>query len=506
MYRMLLMTCLSPGLLASNAGGQLDKKGTQWYPYLEWSLENPSHQGNPFDLMATATFVHGASGEKHTTLMFYGGGNRWKFRFTGTRTGIWRLKTSSDDPDLDGKQGTVTITRNPDPRAHGFLVAHGNKWCWQGTGRAFIPQLVMYRDPPGFHRKPRIIDEDIRMFLDGHGFNGFHTSVLCRWFDLETVRYSEIRSEDPNPDPRTFEALELLITRVHAAGGMVHIWEWGDEQRKMTPNRWGKNGTVDRRLQRYIAARLGPLPGWSMGYGFDLDEWVRRGEIKEWRDHLHRHFGWHHFLGGRPAGPNRGTDHSEFLAWNRALDYSSYEHHRPTYEVYASALDATPDRPVFSEDRFRIRKSRYTEKDYDMERTRRGLWLSAMAGGVANIWGHLHNSPDGSASGPFPRPDWIKTNAEFFRDRFLKDLVRDNRITDGYCLRSPGRRHYIFYREDAISIKMDLSGMKDSRPAVAVDALKAYREIDLEKLKPSRQTWKAPYRSDWAIAVGDFTQ
>ena len=55
----------------------------------------------------------------------------------------------------------------------------------------------------------------------------------------------------------------------------MHLWTWGDEQRHMTPARWGINGNVDRATpERYIAARLGPLPGWTMGYGFDLDEWV----------------------------------------------------------------------------------------------------------------------------------------------------------------------------------------------------------------------------------------
>ena len=74
--------------------------------------------------------------------------------------------------------------------------------------------------------------------------------------------------------------------------------------------------------------------------------------------------GWSHFLGGRPAGPNQGTDHSRDAAWNEGLDYSSYEHHRPTYEVYVAALQAVPGKPVMSEDRFRIRRSPYPEKDY----------------------------------------------------------------------------------------------------------------------------------------------
>ena len=102
-----------------------------------------------------------------------------------------------------------------------------------------------------------------------------------------------------------------------------HLWTWGDEQRNMTPARWGINGNVDKRLQRYIGARLGPLPGWTMGYGFDLDEWVKVSELDVWRDYMHDHLGWPHLLGGRPAGPNRGTDHSQYGRWNGPLDYAN---------------------------------------------------------------------------------------------------------------------------------------------------------------------------------------
>ena len=46
--------------------------------------------------------------------------------------------------------------------------------------------------------------------------------------------------------------------------------------------------------------------------------------------------------------------------------------------------------------------------------------------------------------------------------------------------------------------------MAGRRHAVAVDAKKHYQEIDLGSLNSSNQTWNAPYRSDWAIAVGSF--
>ncbi len=142
-----------------------------------------------------------------------------------------------------------------------------------------------------------------------------------------------------------------------------------------------------------------------------------------------------------------------------------------------------------------------------METTRQGLWRSAMAGGVANIWGNLIG-PEGSVdtnqrgSFPYPKPYWIKTHSEFFRDRFFGDMVRDNRITDGTCLKRSGGTFYVFYREDATSIRMDLSKMPDAQPAIAIDTLKPYREIELEELSPKEHVWKAPYPSDWALAVG----
>jgi hypothetical protein len=253
---------------------------------------------------------------------------------------------------------------------------------------------------------------------------------------------------------------------------------------------------VDKRLQRYIAARLGPLPGWTMGYGFDLWEWVSGEQLAEWHRHMHAHFGWPHMLGAR-ASTNKLDQLTE------ALDYSSYEQHRPDYAMYVRTLERRPTKPSFSEDRFRIRKSRYPEKDYDMERTRRGLWHSAMAGGAANIWGYLLGA-NGDVGFPYPDPHAIRTYSMFFRSRFLADMIRDNELTDGVCLRTPDFKHFLLCKEEAEAIRLDLTRMPGGQRAVAVDTRKPYREIELGNLDARRHEWKAPYKSDWAIAVGDF--
>lgn len=490
-------------------------QGRQWYPFQEWTLPNESWQGNPFDLRASVEFVHVESGAKRTTEMFYTGKKSWAFRFTGTRRGKWTFATSSADPELHGHTGAIEVAKNPSARAHGFLQKQGSKWSWQGTNEVFVPQLVMWdylaggNSPRLFQGKPKLIDAKIAEFLEGHGFNGFHLSVIGgRWFDLD-ARSDRVEKAMLNPDARTFAALEFFITKTHRAGGMVHLWPWGDHQRSQTPRSLvgGIGGEVDQRLLRYLAARLGPIPGWSMGYGFDLDEWVKAPALRQWRNAFHELSGWSHFLGGRPEGPNHGLDHRVDAAWNKGLDYAGYEHHRPTYGTYRAALMAIPNVPVLSEDRFRVRSNKYPKKDYSEELVRRGLYHSTLAGGVGNIWG-VH--PKESAGGVFKNKHWIRTYAEFFHreGRFLADMepALDAAPAEHKTrvLFSAKCRSLIAYREDAKGMKLDLSILESSQRGIAVDTLRPYREIPLGDLKPVGNQLEFPVKSDWVVAIGSF--
>ena len=487
-----LLTAFSIWLLfgpAQSWANEDNRTAKLWQP-VEWTYNNNSCSGNPFDLVAEATFYHEDGRQKIHTELFYNGRNEWKLRFTGTRTGKWTFVTKSSDPQLNGHKGSVMV--GPNDGVAGFMTSYGNKWGRLGLNEAFVPQYIMFHNPYEIYKNPEIIDKGIQTFFVQHGFNGFNTSGLCRWFDITKLRYSEIASDNPNPDPRTFEALELLIKKAHAAGGVTHIWAWGDEQRKMTPIKWRMNGAVDKRLQRYICARLGPLPGWSMCYGFDLQEWVKKDDLRRWHEYMHQHLGWFHFLGGR--SPKLDQIY-------HGLDYSSYQQHRPSYETYVRAIEILdPGKPSFLEDRFRVRKNVYPDKDYDPELTRRGLWHSTMAGGAANIWGHLLDDPRSGYSAVYPNKHQILTYAKFFKHRFKKQMVRDNSLTNGVCLTIPGQM-YVFYKEDTKYIKMNLGGMKKPRRAIAVDTKKEYCEIDLGRYNPGSHIFNAPYKSDWAVVV-----
>lgn len=541
---LLCASCAVPRTWADLPDRTADLNG----PYVEWTIEWEGASGNPFDVLAIAEFTH-ADGTTIRTAMFHAGDNRWRFRFTGTQAGTWSLRTEGPG-ELGGRTATVEVRERPGRKANGFVTHFGSKWGWQGSGRVFVPQYVMGKDLDAYYDENagRVdeakIDRDIREFLVEHGFTGFHLQGRGRWFNLTGKP-----AEDPNPDPRTYEVLETIIQEVHERGGACHLWMWGSDGNKGGEGpRWligGPMNAADKRNLRYLAARLGSIPGWTMGYGYDTENlWASPEELDAWKGFLETHSGWDHLLGSRVGYDEKGLwgrygDRSraplnakhnapigdEYMTWLGG-DYMGYTSYRPLYDRYVEVIEHRPDQPSFDEDRFRLRdREEWKHKDYSEELTRKGLWHSAMAGGVANIWGNLLPDDDRGGSQSYDHADvdikhQIKTYATFFRDkdRFRRDFVRDNSLCDpregttetpdpapiSVCLRDPDHTHFVFYKEETAVVGMDLSQMKAPQPAVAVDTRKAYREIELGHLAPGRHEWQAPYPSDWAIAVGRF--
>jgi hypothetical protein len=523
----------APATTAASGQDLGTKRTSVFGPAVEYTLRNPSWEGNPFDLEATATFTHPQSGQTFQHPWYYAGeSDLWKLRFTGIQPGRWTFTTSSRDRDLDGRTGTIEVAADPDAR--GFTVAAGYQWAQQrgdGTLNAIAPQLVMYDRYVESFDTPKI-ERDIDTFLVQHGFTGFHVpSIAGQWFDHTKKGRVQVDPSMQDPDPRTFEALERLIRKTHAAGGHVHIWIWGDAARSQTPDRLtgGKNGEIDQRLQRYIAARLGPLPGWSMGYGFDLDEWAGANKnpsiVKRWEDYLLNHSGYPHLFGGRSLGPNEGKL-AEDIAWNAHFGYAGYEHHRPSYDDYRAVMTAAVDgrplsTPVLSEDRFRIRDGKYRSKDYNEQQTRRGMWASMMAGGVANIWGHLipHGNVDDYVSAPYSdetRASLKTWNCFWFEgNRFQLGMQPANELTpdpmftgdDGRRLKiigtvvlADGHDLIVAYGEDTNRITLDLSSLGRHYRAIAVDTLRPYEEIELGEVSGTAEL-SLPAHSDWALAL-----
>lgn len=502
---------MAVGQAASAAQAFTTETGTLWGPVLEWEVENPAYSGNPFDVIADVAFTHVESGQSHETQMFYASDDLWKFRFTGTRTGEWTFETVSDDADLDGLKGTVVIEENPDADVRGFLVSDGNQFAIQsGDDGAVSATLynVYYNHPDDTHQLHHYsLDREetrrqINVVLDeleSHGLQATFIEPRHSWFSYGAESHRDHDSVDP--DPESFRILETIIMEAHKRGLHVHIWKWGDEERRWTPHGVGGiNGEADRRLQRYIASRLGPLPGWTMSYGFDLQEWVEPDEVRDWHAYMHDHLGWPRLLMAREE---IGSPPTDFFTPGEMDVFSNDERFIDNQDFYDQALrdlGEEPSRPVLYERRFH-----HTRDDiWDMDHTRRALWQFTLAGGAGAIWGVLW--ADAEDAEPYPNPEQLLTHREFWRDRFLLGMERANDLSDGYVLREPESDSYVFYKEGTSAIELDLSGMDRPLPAIAVDTKRRYEEIKVGELNAEAQVWTAPYESDWALAVGSFEE
>ena len=491
-------------ILVADKGLPLQRT-TLWAPFVEWELANADYAGNPFDVHASVTFVHERTGESRTTEMFYTGDDAWAFRFTGTRTGEWSFKTSSDAAQLDSWRGTVIVEPNAETDVRGFLTTHSGKYAIP-AGQAGALQGTLYNVYMNHGLRERVDEyssdepelqadiDEVLSEVEAHGLDALFVTVHNNWFELGAVSYRDHQSE--NPDPATFRVLETIVTKAHARGLHVHIWAWGDEQRRWTPiGVGGINGTADRRLQRYIAARLGPLPGWTMSYGFDLYEWVSEEQVRAWAEYLHERFGWPHLLMARER--HDPVDRVFEFGSRKWLDVYSVDD-RPANAFYDAAVLRLEARglPVLFERRFLYLR----DGVWDMETTRRALWQFTMAGGAGAIWGVMWDQGT-----KYPNPGQLRLHGEFWRERFLLDFVRADHVSNGYALMTPEATHYVFYIEGTDQLQFDLGDLTEPLPAVALDVKGEVLEfLDLDLLTSADDTWTAPYPSDWVVAVGRF--
>ncbi len=531
------------GVVSSNSKTTQDRITSLWQ-VTEWTLENPTWSGNPYDLIARATFVHAPSGERRSTPMFYAGDQRWKFRFTGTQTGNWHFSTQSEDANLDGWSGVVTVGPRANPALKGFLTSVGNKYAiMDGNAddlEGYVYQVYMnqqdYSQQHEHHS--RILGHPDRQHLipdywqntQENGFNTYFYAVFYSWFKMGALGINDFSSNSDSqldtPDPALFDALEHAIQYAHERGGRTHIWAWGDNDRRQTPNYLGDGfrGQRHQRLIRYIAARLGPIPGWSMNFGFDTMEMPNsEADSAWWAGELNKQMGWPHILS------SRGWNNANFGAGSYAgfgglpYDLQTSDKGPANYLEIKRHMDALPSKPSIYEERHTFNRWQCWPDDVpDRNRlnepgSRRLMWRESMAGGMGGFFGHY--SERFNQFGPFKPegpcgyyPESLKTafrtHQEFWKNGRLRlDLQPDDRLISqeqGVCLSDDNKTHIICYVEDTQEVAIDLSSMSGQQPAIVVDAKTRFRELDRGRVKPGIHRWTFDHRTDWVVAIGNF--
>jgi hypothetical protein len=334
----------------------------------------------------------------------------------------------------------VEVRPSSNPRRTGWsgqLTGDSTAWARQlgpeGALARRTPILVMMPEVRYWHDDLKRMRGFVAEFNEGHGFNGGHLSTIgAGWFDVGSVgSLSEARE---TPDPATFEAIEAAATEWSERGGWLHIWMWGKgSSGDFAGLRGGYDGAASRRLNRYVAARLGPVAGWSMGIGWDVEFWIDETKLQWWLDDLIPQLGgWHHWIGHRysdsdigdghdPEPANRGQYLERGLRWNTLRpgdeQYAGWEHWTSTTsnEAIAAGLAAIPDRPMMSEDRFRRRDGKWPQKDMGADADILAEIPRWAGRGVAAIYGRLLES-EAKGSEEWPNKAEIKAVIEGLGD------------------------------------------------------------------------------------------
>ncbi len=542
---------------------------------VQWTLGNPSYEGNPFDLIAKVIFTHDGTGERRVTEMFYTDDGEWGFRFTGTRTGTWTWESRCDgsmatdvDPDLHGHSGIVEVSPQTNPEIKGFLTSVGNKYAEMDADIDDLKGVVfqVYMNQQDFEQQynhstriwddpasRRLMIEDYWEDAQNNGFDVVFVALFYSWFKQGALDVDDCNAADYEaPDLEVFEALEYVIEYVHVRGGRVHIWAFGDNGRRQTANflPGGVMGAAHQRIMRTIAARLGPLPGWSMNFGFDTNELPDpEGLTSQWAGYLQQRLGWPHLLGARGwQNPMFGLN--SYAGFSGSYELETTNKGPASYAEIRADMDADPSRPHLYEERHTYERFHWVAPDsctepgeapadqygmsdgyacwprsssgtvenrLDVDGSRRLIWRETMAGGMGGFFGHF--STRFNAYGPFSeacgcgfhpptlREDFRCFDAFWDAGRLELDMTVDNERVSGatgYAMVTSDADRFVFFVEDAAQVSVDLSGMPGSQPVVMVDAKEDYHEIDSGHLSAGSHTLSMGHVSDWAIAVGDF--
>ncbi|HEX7001308.1 MAG TPA: DUF5060 domain-containing protein [Trueperaceae bacterium] len=478
---------------------------------LDIEVLSDAPRGDPNDPVSTARFTNEATGERYAVEAFYVGGRAgrsvYRFRFTPRAPGRWTFETTSSVPGLDGLSGAVTATgsdlEGPMTARDGrFAVATGagepqpTTYNVYGAGGRFLTGLGdVPRDVAGMRSALEPVLEEVR----SAGFDALHVAVNNEWLALGRPRWD--RHAAVQPDPATFQLLETLLVMAHERGLFVHFWMWGDEARRFTPlglrsdplipgDPGGPTGAAFERVVRYIAARLGPIPNWTMSYGFDLHEWADEGPVRAWAARLSELLPMPHLLtateeGREPRAFDLGASKLPIVSRDR----DPYERDQAPFGLALQYVAEGGGRPLLFESRYLIQDG----GPWDAAGLAEGMWGYAMAGGV----GAIYDRPEGSQL-PEDAVTVLRTFRDFWRGRVPSGTAwSSERETGELALVSEvGDSGVLFARDTDV---VDLSAVPTGSPAVAVDVMAPYSEVAVDTQAP---TWRAPHASDWAVAFG----
>ncbi|MFQ5525146.1 MAG: LamG-like jellyroll fold domain-containing protein [Thermoanaerobaculia bacterium] len=427
------------GLLLGAVGGAGGQTLVdQWDRHLV-SLSNATHSGNPFELEVGATFTHTASGTQIVLPGYYAGSDTWKIGFMPTKTGEWTWATSSSDPDLDNKTGSLNSVAST---RRGLLASDGKKWRYSDGGY-IVPIGVFTQLMHGAGSTTEV--EDFADFLQANNIHLVNFR-LCE----DDVCFDSVASK--TMDLVLWDRLEERLGILAERGIGVDVMLYTDDGGKPT---YAGQSDTEAFLVRYAVARLAGFPVVLFNSGIDI--WEYRGSAATWHD-------WYGNLvnsldpyGHPVSSRGQSGDDTSFMSAS-VRTYNSVGDRNSKFSrllaAHSAAARATANNDNFGEDRTGI--NGHTPGDI-----RRTAWKALLAGGVGF---HVrHNVTNDCVSGPancdnpftvadigtqLDSEQWLRL-VQLFTDQKLAGVFgslfpESSLVGNGYAISDPARTTIVY--------------------------------------------------------------
>lgn len=366
----------------------------------EVSLTASGIHDNPYvAITAQVEIIEPDGHSRRQSLLFWDGGQTWRFRFAPDRVGLWQWQVKSSDPALNGRNGQFECMESNLRGSIQPMPGRGNHFQYQNGERMWFlgDTAWSYILDNAEEKLDRSSAERYAANRASQGFNAIHLMLLSEigWGNRGGAPWSDISSEMINPD--YFREADERIAFANSKGlvtGLVLGWSDKGHQPFYSWHNFPSREARER-YTRYIASRYSAYDVYFIVAGeWEIEaraqrssrETVRRqfidiGEILRASDPQRRMIGIHPIAKTSNGGSSR--DFNRDTKW---MDFGDYQQNyvRLHENILESRIFKKP--VINGEYAYWLRDNNgdgLVDKDHsaNLESIRAASWDIVMAGG-----------------------------------------------------------------------------------------------------------------------------
>ena len=201
---------------------------TQWQPW-EATLAASGSYENPYTAVELAVNYTAPDGEVRSALGFWDGDAVWRIRNYFDRPGLWQWQTTSNDPGLTNRSGTIAVATAEAANSNPFF-SHGRLLVGQGYLKHADQSPFFWLSDTAWAGPMRSTESEWTEYLADrkqHGFTVVQSGIACPWAGGTTRRgdlpFTDSGNNLTKLNPAFFQVFADRIAQASEAGFAVLI-------------------------------------------------------------------------------------------------------------------------------------------------------------------------------------------------------------------------------------------------------------------------------------------